>query len=131
MSLDASDNTDRESSPTMDDVLRALASPRRRLVLQELHRSPTGMGFDRLALAVTARETHRRDRSVDLGTVRMTLHHVHLPVLRSAGLLTVDDDGAVRPSRTGLLETLFHQLRNQFSTAATDGGARTDDSANA
>lgn len=116
--------------PTLDDVLLALANARRRLVLQELYRAPGGIGFDRLALTVTARETHRRGRNVDLETVRVALHHVHLPALQAADLATVDGD-VVRPRWPGAVEAAVHRLRNQLSPAPNAGGWVGDDPANA
>lgn len=82
----------------LDDLFDALADRERRAVLRTLRREGGAMPFDQLVDTV-ARDTagqadHNRRRRV-----ATSLHHVQLPKLESAGLVSESDpDGDVRLS---------------------------------
>lgn len=75
----------------LDDLVRVLAHPVRRTVLRRIAANPGGTTLTGLAAAVA-----------DPGEVdecELALHHVHLPKLEAAGLLTYDPEcGCVDPS---------------------------------
>lgn len=80
-----------------DDVLANLAYRRRRVVLSVLTDRDGPTTRAALARAVAARETGG-DAAPDAETVealRVSLHHVHLPKLRGAGLVAYDGEGVV------------------------------------
>lgn len=68
---------------------RLLASARRRAVLTVLAGTDGEIDLDELAPAVAAREEEAGDGPAD---VRVTLHHVHLPMLADAGVLDYDHE---------------------------------------
>ncbi|WP_372911681.1 hypothetical protein [Salinigranum sp.] len=91
------------------ETIRALSCARRRLVVSTLLDRPRPLSVDDLASVVVDRD--------DSGSpptereVRVALHHVDLPVLRAAELVTVDED-------TGRVERGPHpDLRNGSLTA--------------
>ncbi|OTF01707.1 helix-turn-helix domain-containing protein [Halorubrum sp. SD683] len=79
----------------LDGLVRVLAHPVRRTVLRQLAANPEGATIERLAETVGD-----PDGDADGVAAReLTLHHVHLPKLEAAGLLTYDPDcGRVDPS---------------------------------
>jgi len=98
---------------TPDRVFDLLESPRRRHVLSYLRCRDREVHVDELAAAVTARENDVDPADVDedrLRQVQLSLHHVHLPKLESAGLVqrsqgderTVELVGDISPLEPGL-----------------------------
>lgn len=80
------------SSPTTSDVLRVLGDERRRRTLSTLTDAPLPVPVSRVAHAV-AIEEHPGDGDVPperVEEVHVTLRHVHLPKLASAGLVSYD-----------------------------------------
>lgn len=81
----------------VDGLLDALADERRRLVLAVLY--TYGGPVDRETVAEKVSELERDDfapdASDDAADVRTSLHHVHLPKLQSAGLVTATYDETV------------------------------------
>lgn len=76
---------------SIDDVLRALADARRRIVVRELaSESPSEVTVDALEEAVL--RDVKRLPAVDRSStaVEIQLRHVHLPVLEEAGLCRYD-----------------------------------------
>ena len=72
-----------------DERLHLLSNERRRVVLAVLADSELPLTVDEIAPAVERRVSgnpHRR-------TVRVSLHHVHLPMLADRGVLEYDPDG--------------------------------------
>lgn len=79
-------------SPPADDVLEILAHPRRRQVLRHLRATGStsvDAVLDHVVTGDEADSVARRRR------VAIQLHHVHLPKLVDAGLLTHDDGRGV------------------------------------
>ncbi len=85
------------SSERLDELLRLLAAPERRLILTVLHERDGGpVTLDSLARAVRDRLSDSdRDRSPTKHDLRVSFHHVHLPKLSAAGVVEYDDE-AVR-----------------------------------
>lgn len=79
-------------APHWDDVLRSLADKRRRIILSELHRTDGRMDRTDLAIAVTEKLRPDSDRDVAVEEVLVESHHLHLPKLEEAGLVTYDTD---------------------------------------
>lgn len=80
--------TERDDTAGLSDSerFRVLADFRRRHVLDVLEDADEPCGLDGLATAIEAREV----RTADADDVRITLHHVHLPMLDDAGLVEYD-----------------------------------------
>ena len=81
----------------LDELYRALGHHRRRSLLRELHDCDGTLTIDELAERVAEREANRPSDGVpddDLETVRLTLHHAHLPKLAAADV--VDYDASIR-----------------------------------
>ena len=78
---------------SLSECFVALAHPYRRVVLYYL-REHEGASLDALAACVTgwAASGPGTGQTADAETVRTELHHVHLPTLVDAGLLTYDDE---------------------------------------
>lgn len=106
---------ERSRSPelTPDRVFEILESQRRRHVLSYLRCRDREVHADELAAAVAARENDVDPADVDedrLRQVQLSLHHVHLPRLESAGLIersqgderTVELTGDIGPLEPGL-----------------------------
>mgnify|MGYP000483416213 CR=1 FL=1 len=106
---------ERSRSPelTPNRVFEILESSRRRHVLSYLRRRDREVHVDELAAAVAARENDVDPADVDedrLRQVQLSLHHVHLPKLESAGLIecsqgderTVALTGDISPLEPGL-----------------------------
>lgn len=90
-------DADGDDGDDWDAVLEAVGSERRRLALAVLDEADA---LDRRELArrVVARETGTAPAAVPEDATEaalVSLHHVHVPTLRHAGLV-VDDDGTVR-----------------------------------
>lgn len=86
-----------------NDVFEALSDLRRRYVVDRLHSAGDAVTRETLSEEIAALE---RDASVAdvppeyVDRVRVSLHHVHLPKLASAGIVEYDRaDGAVRLAR--------------------------------
>lgn len=81
-----------------DEQLQLLSNERRRAVLAVLAEAEVPLTVDEIAPAVERRvpgNPHRR-------TVRVSLHHVHLPMLADLGVLEYDpDDHRVEALATG------------------------------
>jgi|GEM_PF-1227498 len=107
---------------TLSDLFRALSHPYRRVVLYYL-RENEGASLDALAECVTgwsesAAGAEADGDAVDYGTVRIQLHHTHLPMLAAAEFVTYDAD-----SGDVTLRDLTPAAETVLSTAASaDGG---------
>lgn len=90
-----------------DEILRALADERRREIVSALEASASDrVEIDQLALETAAdgREPRRDDWAG-------ALHHVHLPVLRDAGLVDYDDrSGTIRYYRCRLVPAVLEAV---------------------
>lgn len=73
-----------------DDVVDCLADERRRVALSTLYR--TGAPMDRTDLAVAVAESDQTDTesSISVEDVLVEMHHLHLPKLEAAGLVSYD-----------------------------------------
>lgn len=98
----------------LDALLDALASDRRRRVLHYLESAgdgPTSMG----TLADVLRR--RNEAEVDRATLHARLHHVELPKLDDAGLLTYDRERVeVEYHGHPLLDSMLHLAAERDST---------------
>lgn len=86
----------RTEAPGLDEVLHNLGDLRRRVVLTSLYGNDGPM--DRTDLAAEVAETVRggSGQEVTVDSMRRDLHHVHLPKLARAGLISYDaDEGSV------------------------------------
>jgi hypothetical protein len=68
---------------------RVLASDRRRVVLAVLAERSLPLGLEALADLVADREG---ESETDLRSVRIALHHVHLPLLSDVGVVSYDPE---------------------------------------
>ncbi|WP_136718046.1 hypothetical protein [Halorientalis salina] len=76
------------TEPTVDELLRALAHPHRRHLLEELRARRTAEGRNRVPLnAIHASLDVPEERA------RIECHHQHLPTLRAVGLIEDSDGG--------------------------------------
>lgn len=78
-------------APGWDRVLATLADEERRVMLSALYRNEGPM--NRIELATEVAETVHADGETDVAVdvVITNMHHVHLPKLEEAGLVTYDD----------------------------------------
>lgn len=77
---------------TNDTLLDVLGHHRRRLVLHALARADGVLSDEELVRAVAGTGADSSDES----SIRLSLHHVHLPKLRESGLVIgLDETGAV------------------------------------
>lgn len=67
-----------------------LAVKRRRTTLTVLSTTEMPVSLDEIAEAVTCRETSDGDQVEHARDVKVTLHHIHLPKLDSAGVVDYD-----------------------------------------
>lgn len=82
--------TDRER-PSTDEIHRVLANARRRRTLRCLERVAESVSLDRLARHVSTMEGPvGDDHRPEQGSVRVALHHAHLPLLADVGLIEYD-----------------------------------------
>lgn len=77
-----------------DDILSSLADRRRRILLSVLYRTGGPMGRTELATEV-AKRVHDDETTSPVQTTLQQIHHVHLPKLDEAGLVTYDVDEMV------------------------------------
>jgi hypothetical protein len=77
------------------EVFGALADERRVLALAVLAADDGPMSPPDLAAAVAVREGSTEDATGRVHSVGVSLHHVHLPKLTEAGLVSRDESGAV------------------------------------
>jgi len=109
----AASHRDRSPELTPDRVFEILESPRRRHLLSFLSQRDREVHLDELAAQVAARQNDIDPNEVDddlLRQVKLSLHHVHLPKLQSAGLVecargdahTVELTGDLGPLEPGL-----------------------------
>lgn len=85
---DVSDDETAFAAGTQSAYHRVARSPRRRTILEVLEADEVPVALEDLAAAVREREP---DDATER-TVRIALHHVHLPVLDDAGFLEYDPD---------------------------------------
>lgn len=79
----------------VDLLFDALTSPRRRYVLAHLQQAESALALSDLATDVAHWELDSETASVPEDTrkaIYVSLHHVHLPKLADAGLLTYDQE---------------------------------------
>ncbi len=114
----------------LDELFAALADSRRRTILTVLANQYHPLSTETLARDVAAREDETAEREVSqerVDEVRLSLHHVHLPLLNDAGLIGYDSES----------ETVSYEghprLRVEWLETETDGadvivgGPDTDD----
>lgn len=98
-----------QQTVTTDELLKAVADPRRRLVLKYLcENGEQPVTVDELATHLAA-EGGGTDDSEDTRPKRIPLEHVHLPKLDAVGL--VDFDGRTVSLRAGPQERLRRLLQ--------------------
>ena len=86
-----------------DELYRVLGHHRRRTVLRELHRADARLTVDELARRVAGREHERADddrADGDISTVRLSLHHRHLPKLAASNVVAYDPSNRTVGFRT-------------------------------
>lgn len=110
-------NANSATEPTLDDVFRALADRRRRIVLVALLGSETPLTIDELAAEIVAREREERPTdgsTCELERVRIDLYHKQLPHLADAGLVRGGSDGRpIEPTaRVDEIESLLSTDRS-------------------
>lgn len=98
----------------LDALLDALASDRRRRVLRYLESAKDGP----TSVATLADVLRRRNEAgADRATLRARLHHVELPKLDDAGLLTYDPErGEIEYHGHPLLDAMVHLAAERDST---------------
>jgi DNA-binding transcriptional ArsR family regulator len=79
-------------APDWDAVLTGLADKRRRIALSMLYRHEGPMDRVDLATQVTGKLRGDRKPEISVEAILQNLHHVHLPKLEVAGLVTYDVD---------------------------------------
>lgn len=87
---------------SLDEVLMALADPRRRAVVRVLRNADeaslgieelVGRVLDRVQQSATAREQTTRTQEESRKRLRTSLYHTHLPKLEACGLIEFDANG--------------------------------------
>jgi hypothetical protein len=90
----------RDESASVSRLFDVLADERRRTVVAVLLEQTAPITVETLARRVAARDADASPANVptaDVDEVHVSLHHVHLPKMAQAGLLTYDaGDGVVR-----------------------------------
>lgn len=118
-------------APGWDAVLGNLAHRRRRVILSVLEDREDAIGRNELAKEVVAHERSDGvdDRSADaIADLVAELHHVHLPKLEQADLLTYDTEtGAVRYEGHPALVEEWLQFRPDGTSSAIVPTARNPD----
>lgn len=78
----------------LDEEFDLLTHPHRRYVLYHLRRESEAVEIGTLATAIAEWDGDQTgpDRSTDIREVETTLHHVHLPKLADAGVITYSAD---------------------------------------
>ena len=91
---------ERGESASVSRLFDVLADERRRTVVAVLLEQTAPVTVDTLARHVAGRNSDVSPAEVptaDVDEVHVSLHHIHLPKMSQAGLLTFDaDDGVVR-----------------------------------
>lgn len=114
-----------------DDRLRSLlADPVRRAVVRHFVEHSTGESFDGLARATMA--DIGASGTADARALRLALHHVHLPKLAAAGVLTYDaGEGRIDPNLTvgsdsdvALALAAMNETLHPMDGAGEDGSER-------
>lgn len=77
-------------APDWSEVLANLADKRRRIMLTALYRNEGPMDRRELAAEVTEKVQGDNDSEVVIDDVLQESHHIHLPKLEAAGLITYD-----------------------------------------
>lgn len=85
----SADSTDTQ----MDALFTALANPRRRFLIRTAHNADTAVTLEALIADLVAWETDHADteQTVDRDEVALSLHHIHIPKLVAADLITHDE----------------------------------------
>lgn len=83
-------------SETLDDIFQALADHRRRTALSVLDQQSRQMDLDALATKVRIVEgVLGQETPSDRERIQTSLHHVHLPTLADAGLISYETDSRI------------------------------------
>lgn len=80
------------STPRLDETFDLLTHPHRRYILYYLTRESERVEIETLATAIAAWDggPTGTDRRTDPNDVEIALHHMHLPKLADAGIITFD-----------------------------------------
>lgn len=105
----------------VNKMFRLLSHPHRRHILYHLTQEPGTIDIDTLsALLVNQDDGHPgQSRNTSSDTIKVELHHMHLPKLVNSGIITFDAD-------TGLIELIETEGYGQFlaEAARVDGYTR-------
>ena len=95
---------------SIDETLEILADPRRRATLRYLKDSDAEVvDLERLVESVATELGTRPGDGPGAGRLRVSLRHVHLPKLASAGLVDYDSvEGTLRYQQDEGIESLLH-----------------------
>lgn len=121
-SISGNRDADREA---LDTVFRALADERRRTILSVLSDQYHPIGTETLARDVAAREAETTERDVPqerVDDVRLSLVHLHLPLLSDATLIGYDTETA-RVSYEGHPDVRAEWIRPADGAEPTDSAA--------
>lgn len=77
----------------LNETFELLTHPYRRFMLYYLTNESGAVSIDTLASAIAACNSRKDDRPTASDVIRISLQHVHLPVLEDAGIVSVADDG--------------------------------------
>jgi len=80
-------------APNWDEILASLADERRRILLAALYRTDGPMERAELATEITEKIRDTAETAITVRGVLQQIHHIHLPKLADAGLVTYDVDG--------------------------------------
>lgn len=78
----------------LDELYDVLSHQRRRVILREVHAADGVLSVDELVERIIWQEGHRpldRDSADDVASIRLSLHHNHLPKLSGANLVEYNE----------------------------------------
>jgi len=117
--------TSEATATSYDEIFKCLGNPRRRIVLDALSHRLQPIHIEMLAREVGARESDMAEQDVpeqDLNEILVSLHHVHLPKLRDAELISFerDDETVVYDGRPKLRIPWIHSaFASSFRSSLT------------
>lgn len=122
------ENGTRPSSLSVDDILKAVADPYRRSLLDYLSSVPENRCSVSELVNVLRSEDGLAASSQE--RIRQRLHHVHLPKLRNLGLIEHDEESdEVQYVESPRMETVIGQIRSDPGDDPADRDASGDESA--
>lgn len=91
----------------LNEVADLLTDAHRRYVLKHLTQESETVDFDTVAASLAARDAGqtRESQSTSSTSIEVQLHHIHLPKLVDAGVITFDEDTGI----IELIETKGHR----------------------